>query len=159
MQFGDSAAPSSIAVIGISRGSRPTPPVDDARRALANAAIVPGAWEGLSAGVFATAQADSVAAGLAVTGPVVTADVPFAAVVHLAAQSIHSGESALAIAGSISSAGSAYIVLKSTARAVVDSDPIHCVLAGSALGRTLVVQRACERACRGRRRHPVRVAR
>ncbi|UOZ05348.1 type I polyketide synthase [Amycolatopsis sp. WQ 127309] len=146
MQFGDSAAPSSIAVIGISRGGRPAPLVDDARRALANAAIVPGAWEGFPAGVFATAQADSIAAGLGVTGPVVTADVPFAAVVHLAAQSIHSGESASAIAVSVSSTGSAYFVLKSTARAVVDSDPIHCVLAGSALGRVAVVRRACERA-------------
>ena len=141
MQFG-----SSVALVGLSRSPLSVPPVEVARRALENAGITPVALAGMAAGVFATAQAEVVAEELGVLGPVVTADIQPVAVLHLSAQSIRMGESALAIAGVFSPGGCAFLVLKSITAAIADGDPIHCVVDGSALGRGPVVRLACERA-------------
>jgi acyl transferase domain-containing protein/acyl carrier protein len=146
MQFGDTANPSSVALVGLSRGPLSVPPAEVARRALENAGISPESLAGVAAGVFATAHAEVVAEELGVLGPVVTADIQPVAVLHLSAQSIRMGESTLAIAGVFSPGGCAFLVLKSITAAIADGDPIHCVVDGSALGRGPVVRLACERA-------------
>ncbi|WP_246264252.1 type I polyketide synthase [Acrocarpospora pleiomorpha] len=93
------------------------------------------------------AHADLIATRLGVLGPAVTLDIQPAGVVHLACQSIHAGESALALAGVVSPGGSSgFLLLKPMPTAVADGDPIHCVIDGSALGRGRVAQQACARA-------------
>jgi acyl transferase domain-containing protein len=144
MGLGNTTAPSAVALIGFSRGPRAVPPADAARRALDNAAITVESLADLPVGVFATPGAESVATELGTQGPVVIADLQFAAIVHLAGQSVRAGESAIAIVGATGPADSAYLVLKPAVTAVADGDPIHCVLMGSALGRGPVVRQACD---------------
>ncbi|AHH97316.1 type I polyketide synthase [Kutzneria albida] len=145
MRFGSTTPPSSIALIGMSSGPWTVPPAEAARRALENAGIVPESLGNATVGVFSTAQADLIAAEIGVLGPVLSADIQPAAVVHLAVQSVHMGESELALAGVLSDV-CGFLVLKRIASAIADGDPIHCVLDGSALGRGPVVRQACERA-------------
>ncbi|WP_330346864.1 type I polyketide synthase [Streptomyces sp. NBC_00582] len=147
MQLSDSARPAPIAVIGLSRVSPAVSPDDAALRALENSGIVPEQLEAMSAGVFATAQADLIATRLGAVGPVLTLDALPAGVVHLACQSINAGESVLAFAGILTpGAGGGFLVLKAMAAALADDDPIHCTIDGSALGRGEVVRQACARA-------------
>ncbi|MBL1098503.1 type I polyketide synthase [Streptomyces coffeae] len=97
--------------------------------------------------MFATAEAGLVATRLGVLGPALTLDILPAGVVHVACQSIHAGESALALAWMASPDGSSgFLVLKPLPAAMADGDPIHCVIGGSALGRGEVVRQACARA-------------
>ncbi|WP_181772045.1 type I polyketide synthase [Amycolatopsis pittospori] len=146
MQFDDTTNPSSVALIGLSRGPLSVPPAMVARQALENAGIAPESLTEVAAGVFATTQAEAVASELGLLGPVVTAEIQPAAILHLCLQSIHIGESELAIAGVVSPGESAFLVLKPITSAIADEDPIHCVFDGSALGRGPVVRLACERA-------------
>ncbi|MFC3451669.1 type I polyketide synthase [Amycolatopsis speibonae] len=146
MQFDSTTNSSSVALVGLSRAPLSVPPAAVARQALENAGITPESLDGVTAGVFATTQAEPVAVEFGLLGPVVTAEIQPAALVHLCLQSIHMGESALAIAGVVSPGDCAFLVLKPIASAITDEDPIHCVFDGSALGRGPVVRLACERA-------------
>ncbi|MFI6094829.1 type I polyketide synthase [Lentzea sp. NPDC051213] len=146
MRFGSGTNPTSIALIGLSRGPLTALPAEVARQALENAGLTPESLAGVNAGVVATAQADLIAAELGVLGPAVTADVQPVAVLHLAAQSLHLGESELVLAGVVSADECAFLVLKPLTAALADDDPCHCVLDGSALGKGQVVKVACERA-------------
>ncbi|MEU5536129.1 type I polyketide synthase [Streptomyces sp. NPDC020362] len=151
MQPSSTAGPASVAVIGMSPCSAAVAPAEAALRALDNAGVVPERLRDTAAGVFAMAQADVVAAALGVLGPVLTVDTLPAGVVHLACQSIRVGESSVALAGVVAPDGSsAFLVLKPTADAVADDDPVHCVIDGGALGRGDVVGQACTRAGVGR---------
>ncbi len=145
MQFDSTTNPSSVALVGLSRGPLSAPPAV-ARQALENAGIIPESLDGVIAGVFATTEAEPVAAEFGLLGPVVTAEIPPPAILHLSLQSIHTGESALAIAGVVSPGECAFLVLKPLSSAIADDDPVHCVFDGSALGRGPIVRLACERA-------------
>ncbi|MGO4753579.1 beta-ketoacyl synthase N-terminal-like domain-containing protein, partial [Streptomyces sp. 2MCAF27] len=141
MQPGSTARPTPVAVIGLSPCLPGVAPAEAALRALENAGIAPERLREAAAGVFATEQADLIAAELGLNGPVLTCDTLSAGVVHLACQSIHTGESAPALAGIASpDGGSGFLVLKPVAAAVAEGDPIHCVIEGSALGRGDVVR-------------------
>ncbi|MFD8863369.1 type I polyketide synthase [Streptomyces sp. NPDC059590] len=147
MQPGSTARPAPVAVIGLSNCPSGVPPTEAALRALDNAGLVPERLRKVAAGVFAMAQADLVAAELGVTGPALTLDTQPAGVVHLACQSIRTGESALALAGVVSPEGSSgFLVLEPAPAAMAEGDPVHCVIDGSALGRGDVVRQACARA-------------
>ncbi|NUS86692.1 MAG: SDR family NAD(P)-dependent oxidoreductase [Streptomyces sp.] len=147
MQPGSTARLTPVAVIGLAPCLPGVAPIEAALRALENAGIVPERLREAAAGVFTTEQADLIAAELGVGGPALTCDTLPAGVVHLACQSIHMGESALALAGvAAPDGGSGFLVLKPVPAAVAESDPIHCVIEGSALGRGDVVQQACARA-------------
>lgn len=147
MQPSSTAGPAPVAVIGISPCSAEAAPAEAALRALENAGVVPERLRDTAAGVFAMAQADLIAAELGVLGPVLTLDTLPAGVVHLACQSIRTGESALALAGVVTPDGSsAFLVLEPVAAALAEGDPVHCVIDGSTLGWGDVVRQACARA-------------
>ncbi len=147
MQSGSAARPAPVAVIGLSHCPSTIPLAEAALRALENAGIVPEQFRNTAAGVFSTAQAGQIADELGVLGPAHTLGGQSAGAVHLACQSIHAGESDLALAGAVSpDGGSGFLLLKPALAALADGDPIHCVIDGSALGRGDVVRQACARA-------------
>ncbi len=125
----DSGGASRVAVVGFASGRGPA--VTIARRALENAAILPGPAE--VAGLFTAGHAAPSAAELHLTGPAVPSGGSLVSAVHLAARSIQAGESILALAGWVSPGRSDYVVLKSAAHAIADDDPVHCLLGPGAV--------------------------
>ncbi|MFK0251565.1 type I polyketide synthase [Amycolatopsis azurea] len=129
MAFDSGTASASLAVVGLASG--PEPAAEIARRALENSAIVPGPSDVV--GVFAAGH-PPVGAELGLIGPAETAE---DSAIRLAADSLRSGTSTLALAGWTSPDRTVYTVLKDADRAIADDDPVHCLLTPDAVDEDL----------------------